>query len=215
MPVQEEEHECEEFADFWIYTYGDLVTLLLCFFVLLFSFCKTDIEKFKSVADSFKPTPPGTPFFMAGQPSVLDKVARDLDTVELPEDTFVAVDDRGIVVSFRDTVFFRPGKAVLLPSARDKLVKFITMVHALPNDILVEGHTDDRSIKNAIFPSNWELSGARAGSVARYFEEEGIKGNRITILGYGKFRPRFRNNTEQKRKLNRRIDVVIKPQDTL
>ncbi|MCZ6647577.1 MAG: chemotaxis protein MotB, partial [SAR324 cluster bacterium] len=71
MPIQEEEHKCEEFDQDWIFTYGDMVTLLLVFFVLLLTFCKTDIEKFKSVAESFKPTPPGSPYFLEGQPSVL------------------------------------------------------------------------------------------------------------------------------------------------
>ena len=113
MPIQEEEHKCEEFDQMWIFTYGDMVTLLLVFFVLLLTFCKTDTEKFKSVAESFKPTPPGSPFFLSGQPAVLEKLAQEAEKVEIPEENFVSLDDRGVVVSFKDTVLFQSGSAAM------------------------------------------------------------------------------------------------------
>ena len=212
MPIQEEEHKCEEFDQMWIFTYGDMVTLLLVFFVLLLTFCKTDIEKFKSVAESFKPTPPGSPFFLSGQPSVLDSLARQAETVEVPEENFVSLDDRGVVVSFKDSALFAPGSAQLLPTAIESLGRFVKFLYALPNDIIIEGHTDNQQGGSRAFPSNWELSSARASAVARYFQREGIKGDRMTVLGFAEFRPRFRNDTPQKRALNRRIDVLIKPQ---
>lgn len=212
MPIQEEEHKCEEFNQQWIFTYGDMVTLLLVFFVLLLTFCKTDVEKFKSVAESFKPVPPGTPFFLSGNPSVLDQVAREAETVEIPEEQFVSLDDRGVVVSFKDSALFAPGSARLLPKAIDSLGKFVKFLYALPNDLIIEGHTDDRPSRSTQFPSNWELSSARASAVARFFQREGLKGDRMTVLGFAEFRPRFRNDSAQKRALNRRIDVLIKPQ---
>lgn len=212
MPIREEEHKCEEFDQQWIFTYGDMVTLLLVFFVLLLTFCKTDVEKFKSVAESFKPTPPGTPFFLTGQPSVLERLAEQAETVELPEEKFVTVDDRGVVVSFRDSALFGPGSAKILPKARKSLLNFVKFLYALPNELIIEGHTDDQPIRSAQFPSNWELSSARASSVARFLEAEGLEGDRMTVIGYAQYRPRFRNDSEEKRALNRRIDVVIKPQ---
>lgn len=212
MPIQEEEHKCEEFDQMWIFTYGDMVTLLMVFFILLLTFCKTDIEKLKSVAESFKPTPPGSPFFLSGQPSVLQSLARQAETVEVPEESFVSLDDRGVVVSFKDSALFAPGSARLLPTAVRSLNTFVKFLYALPNDIIIEGHTDNQQIRSAAFPSNWELSSARASAVARYFQREGINGDRMTVLGFAEFRPRFRNDTPQKRTLNRRIDVLIKPQ---
>ena len=212
MPIQEEEHKCEVFDQYWIFTYGDMVTLLLVFFVLLLTFCKTDIEKFKSVAESFKPTPPGSPFFLSGQPSVLEQLAQQAETVEIPQENFVTLDDRGVVVSFKDSALFGPGSAELLPTAIDSLSRFVKFLYALPNDIVIEGHTDDQRISSAQFPSNWELSSARASAVARYLQAEGIKGDRMTVLGFAEFRPRFLNDSPQKRALNRRIDVLIKPQ---
>jgi chemotaxis protein MotB len=78
--------------------------------------------------------------------------------------------------------------------------------------VIIEGHTDDQPTAGVRYPSNWELSAARASVVARYFEREGIKGQRMQVIGYGEYRPRFRNDTPEKRALNRRIDVIIKPQ---
>ncbi len=212
MPVFEEEHKCEEFDQWWIFTYGDLMTLLLVFFILLFSFCKTDVEKFKSVAESFKPVPAGSPFFLEGRESVLEQLVRQIETSEISEEVFITIDPRGVVVSFRDSALFESGSAALTARARKTLNRFVAYLFGLPNDILVEGHTDDRPIATARFPSNWNLSSGRASTVARFFEAEGVKGGRIRVLGYGQHRPRFRNDTPEKRALNRRIDVVIKPQ---
>lgn len=212
MAKFEEEHECEEFNDWWIFSYGDMVTLLLVFFILLFSFCKTDTEKFKSVAESFKPVPPGSPFFLDGKEAVLETVAQKIETSEISEEVFVTIDPRGVVVSFKDTVLFETGSADLKPGARKILDKFLTYLFGLPNNVVVEGHTDDRKISSRRFPSNWELSSARASAVARFFESEGLKGERIRVIGYGQFRPRFRNVSDATREKNRRIDVVIKPQ---
>lgn len=211
MPIQEEEHKCEEFDQMWIFTYGDMVTLLLVFFVLLLTFCKTDVEKFKSVAESFKPTPPGSPFFLSGQPSVLQSLASKAENVEVPDENYISLDDRGVVVSFKDSALFAPGSATLLPTAVKSLGRFVKFLYALPNDIVIEGHTDDQQISSARFPSNWDLSSARASAVAKFLQNEGIKGDRLTVLGYAEYRPRFRNDTPQKRALNRRIDVLIKP----
>jgi len=212
MPVFAEEHQCEEFSEFWIFSYGDLVTLLLVFFIMLFSFCKTDIEKFKSVAESFKPVPPGSPFFLEGKESVLSQLAQRIETSEIAQEVFVTVDRRGVVVSFKDSALFQSGSADLTDTARKTLSRFVAYLFGLPNDVIIEGHTDNEPTAGVRFPSNWELSAARASSVARYFEAEGIKGRRMQVIGYGEFRPRFRNDTPEKRALNRRIDVIIKPQ---
>ena len=211
MPVFEEEHECEEFTEFWIFSYGDLVTLLLVFFIMLFSFCKTDVEKFKSVAESFKPVPAGSPFFLEGKESVLESIAQQIQTSEISEDVYVTVDQRGVVVSFKDTALFPPASADLTERARKSLNVFAAYLFGLPNDLIIEGHTDNQPISTARFPSNWELSSARASAVARFLESEGVKGRRMHVVGYGPYRPRFRNNTPEKRALNRRIDVIIKP----
>lgn len=210
MPVREEEHVCEEFDQQWIFTYGDMVTLLLAFFILLFSFCRPDIEKFKSVAESFKPVPAGSPFFLSGDPSVLEDVAKRIETSEISDDVYVTVDERGVVVSFKDTTLFTSGSAQLTDRAKKLMAIFVRYLYALPNDVVIEGHTDDQDVRGR-YPSNWELSSARASTVARYLEDDGVRGLRLRVIGYGKYKPRFRNNSPEKRALNRRVDVIIKP----
>ena len=212
MPVfEDEEKKCEEFTDYWIFSYADMVTLLLTFFILLFSFCKVDVEKFKSVAESFKPAPPGTPFFFEGKESLLEAVAAQIQTTELSDEIYVTIDERGVVVSFHNSALFGPGSAELLPEGRKVLERFVQFLYALPNDVAIEGHTDDDPINTPQFPSNWELSSARSSSVARFLEDNGVQPVRLQVIGYGSTRPSFRNDTPEKRALNRRVEVVIKP----
>lgn len=212
MLIQEEDCNCpEEFTDYWIFSYGDMVTLLLAFFIMLFSFCKTDTEKFKSVADSFKPTPPGSPFFLEGKQSVLDALAEAVEASEVFEDVVIAVEDRGVVISFKDSILFEAGSASLRGNAIDKLSIFVRFLYGLPNRVLIEGHTDNQVITSEHYPSNWELSSARASAVARYFEQEGVDGERMRVVGLSGFRPKFLNDSKEKRALNRRIDMVIMP----
>jgi chemotaxis protein MotB len=78
--------------------------------------------------------------------------------------------------------------------------------------VVVEGHTDNTPISTSRFPSNWELSGARAGAVARHLEELGIESDRLELAGYGSTRPKVANDSPELRAINRRIDVLIKPE---
>ena len=85
--IDEEDCEvCIPFDQEWIFTYGDLVTLLFCFFVLLFSMCVYETEKFKSVASSFKPLPAGTPFISEGRDSVVEDISKKVEESELGDD---------------------------------------------------------------------------------------------------------------------------------
>ncbi len=211
MPQFEDEPKPAEPKEIWLISYADLVTLMLAFFILLYSFSSLNARKFQAVAESFKPTPPGTPFFFSGQESAVPSLAERIQTSELANDVFVTVDRRGTVVSFKATALFQSGTAELTEQARKTLTTFVAFVSALPNDVIIEGHTDDQPIRGGPFASNWELSSARAGAVARFLESAGVKGQRMQVVGFGQFRPRFNNDTPEKRALNRRIDVVIKP----
>jgi chemotaxis protein MotB len=83
----------------------------------------------------------------------------------------------------------------------------------IPNSIQVEGFTDDVPIKTAVFPSNWELSAARAASVVHLLMKSGVRPERMTAIGYGEYRPAHSNDTEEGRNLNRRVVVVILGED--
>lgn len=214
MAVEEEvECNCGDERVEWIYTYGDMVTLLLAFFVLLFAMSKTNEEKFKAIAASFRGGPPASPYMFSGAPSPMENIENLLKESDVSaEVSDITIDDRGISVSFSDTAFFAPGSTTPTRKAKQTIEKFARILYVIPNKIIVEGHTDNVPIRSKIFPSNWELSAARAGSIARLLEEFGINSKRLEIAAYGATRPKVANDSPSLRALNRRIDILIKPE---
>ena len=211
--IDEEDCEvCEEFDQAWIFTYGDMVTLLLCFFILLVSMCKIDVAKIKEVSQSFKVTPPGSPFVFSGKKSVLDSVAKEIEQIEMPDDVTINVSEEGVEVSFKETVLFEVGSAELTAEGKEEIANMVPVIAGLPNAILVEGHTDSGSDVHPGYATNWEFSAARASAVASELQAQGIAGDRIQVSGYGDLRPRFFNDTAYKRSLNRRVDVLLLPE---
>lgn len=86
------------------------------------------------------------------------------------------------------------------------------MLNSVPHHIVVAGHTDTRTIRNARYPSNWELSGARAGSVVRYLQQQGIAGSRLSAVGLADTRPLGDNTTLEGRAKNRRVELTLEQQ---
>jgi chemotaxis protein MotB len=211
MPHFEEEAKKPEPKEIWLISYADLVTLMLSFFILLFSFCKVDVETLQAISASFKATPPGTPFFFEGRESSSESVASQIQSSDFGEGLYVTMDERGVVVDLNENALFGAGSADLLPSAEKTLGRFAQFLYAFPNKIAIEGHTDDLPIKTARFPSNWELSASRAAAVARWLEQNGVQSPRLEVIGYGSTRPRFRNDSPEKRALNRRVEIILKP----
>ncbi len=203
--------ECGDEKVDWIYTYADMVTLLLCFFVLLFAMSKHDVEKFKAISNSFRGGPPASPFMFTGAPTPMENAEATIKKSEVAEVVDTTVDDRGIAVSFSDSALFEPGSAELTPEGIETIDKFSKILHAIPNGVVIEGHTDNTPVKTDMFPSNWELSAYRAGAIARMLQEFGVKSERLEIAGFGSTRPKVANDSPALRRLNRRIDILIKP----
>ncbi|MGE5588732.1 MAG: flagellar motor protein MotB [Clostridia bacterium] len=218
----------------WITSYADMTQLLLTFFVLLFAFSSIDAIKFRQAVISLQ----GALGVLTGGPQVLNpgempipKPPSDLrpsgkSEVELEgvmqefqsflkdqaltNDVHLEITERGLVVSFMDKVLFDLGQADLRPEARRVLSEVALILREIPNDIRIEGHTCDLPIRTAKFPSNWELSTARACTVLRYFiEAAALAPDRFTAMGYGQYRPKVPNTSEANRALNRRVDIVI------
>lgn len=221
----------------WLATYGDLVTLLMCFFVLLFAFSSIDAQKFEAVMQSFQ----GSAGVLAGGKSLADgplvfngmpesqvsespqeteelqqikeQVEKYLEQNNLQANVLVELDARGLLLRFKDNVLFDSGKADLKPEAL-KILGFLGNVLSKPEFaeryIRVEGHTDNVPISTMRFPSNWELSAGRATSVIRYYiETTGFRPDRFTASGYGEYYPVANNDTAEGRAKNRRVDLVI------
>lgn len=214
----------------WLTTYSDLVTLLLCFFVLLFAFSEIDAQKFRSIMSSFQ----GGTGVLNGSNTLDPQIDLDSTQVELEEDLeklkdlldeyadsiglgpeiIISVEERGLIIRFMDNVLFDSGKADLKIESREileSIAEMLNMDDFKDRLIKVEGHTDTDPIRySAEFPTNWELSAIRATNVLRYLvEEEGIAGNRISSSGYSFYRPIAPNDTDTNKSKNRRVDIVI------
>lgn len=118
--------------------------------------------------------------------------------------------ERGLVISIKDTLLFPSGSDELNPQARLVIIKLGTALQQIPNQLRVEGHTDDLSINTERFPSNWELSIARATTVLHVLQRDvGIQAQRLSVVGYGEFNPLVPNTNAANRSKNRRVDIVI------
>ncbi|WP_096152928.1 MULTISPECIES: flagellar motor protein MotS [Bacillus] len=118
--------------------------------------------------------------------------------------------ERGIVLILEERVLFETAEAGILPIAHPFLDKVGKLLVKIPNLIKVEGHTDNRPISTSKFPSNWELSTARASSVIRYLiDEHDLSPERFVAVGYGDTRPVVPNNNVENWQKNRRVEIVI------
>ncbi|MGM8365860.1 flagellar motor protein MotS [Virgibacillus sp. W0181] len=234
----------------WMVTYSDMVTLILVFFILLFSFSQIDLVKFEAVSESFRnrmifdfyPSPvpmenptENTSHEEAGKNSnEFDVPAQEADVMD-EEDSLnnlmnnvekflnenglndvVSADrtERGIVLVLQERILFDSGEAQILQSGKPFLNEMGALLTKIPNHVKVEGHTDNRPISNYRYPSNWELSGARAGSVIRYLiNKNDFDESRFSVAGYGDTRPLVANDSPKNWSKNRRVEIVILEED--
>ena len=115
----------------------------------------------------------------------------------------------GVVLKLPGKVLFDTGKAELKPKAKTLLNKVAPLFKQYPYPVRVEGHTDNVPIHTEKYPSNWELSAARAVNVVRYLQGKGLSKEKVFAVGYGEYRPLVSNDTPEHRALNRRVEIVI------
>ncbi len=115
-----------------------------------------------------------------------------------------------VEVELRTDILFPSGQSRLTPAARGVITRLGEALRPFPNELRVEGHTDDRPINTAEFPSNWELSSARAASVVHLLTEKGVAPKRLTVIGHGEFDPVRPNDSEDGRNRNRRVMIIIR-----
>lgn len=120
----------------------------------------------------------------------------------------------GIEITFKDVVLFATGQATLKPQAKKILNGLVPFLQSVNNPVVIEGYTDNRPIHTAQFPSNWELSAARAINVVRYYQAAGVNPNRLSGVGYGQYHPVVPNTTAANRQKNRRVNIVIERMGT-
>ena len=180
----------EEEKEDWLLTYADAITLLMAFFVLLYTVSDPNTEKFEAVTkgmvESLRGGSAKTPF---------TDLSKDLSQVQNEsESSNVGATKRGLTFEFKSRRMFAPGSADILPDgikSLDRVAQVVTFRLGKKNySIEVEGHTDDTPITTPQFPSNWELSSARASAVVRFMISRGVPSDRLRAVGYADTKPK-------------------------
>lgn len=142
--------------------------------------------------------------------AVKESLEEQVDAAGLGSVVGLRYDERGVVVSLPEGIYFRAGTANLRTEALDDLAQIAKAVGAERGEIVVEGHTDDLPVRSPLYPSSWELSAARAARVVRYLVEEGgLDGARLSAVGLADTRPLVENTDDATREANRRVQIVI------
>lgn len=225
--------------DRWLVSYADFITLLFAFFVVMYALSSVNEGKYRVLSDSLlnafgrgqtapiqgepQPAPGGLPRALPTRPRTSEAVrrekeqltgmARSLQQVMAPlvqqGKVRVTQTARGVNVEINASVLFAPGDARLSGDSIQALRAVAEVLRDDDHAIQVEGHTDSVPIRNAQFPSNWELSAVRASSVVRLFIDSGIAEKRLTAVGHGPTQPVGPNDTVEGRMRNRRVSVMI------
>ncbi len=229
MAKKEKKKLEEPSAPFWMTTYGDMVTLLMVFFILILSFSVIQLEKFKGAMSSMKGAlgvmPEMSSTYKRIDPNLQDEESRIrqemvsrissieevLRAMSLSEFVELEANPEGVLIRMGDKLLFESGKAEIMPRALPVLDQIIQTFDGTYKAIYVEGHTDNVPISSARYPSNWELSAARALNVVRYLSKKGhIHPSKLAAVGHGEHRPLLPNTTPQNRAKNRRVEILLR-----
>ncbi|MBZ9624531.1 OmpA family protein [Clostridium sp. FP2] len=222
-------------TDAWIATFSDTMTLLLTFFVLLYSFSTVDAAKFKQIASSLQsvltgetgssilefnvkngevplvgePMPTTTP--IKDTQDIYEKVQSFIKKQKLEGTVVIKTDSRGVIIQLKANILFQSGKAEIIDNSKPVLNSINDLISTLPNDIVIEGHTDNLPISNFEYRNNWQLSSARALNVLEYFVT--VKKQpypaRFKSIACAEYQPIVPNINETNRALNRRVNILI------
>jgi len=223
----------------WLISYADFITLLFAFFVVMYAISVVNEGKYRVVSSSLGDAFGGrdkatttassstvTPIVpvpsliqrrraeaMRIEREKLTRLARDLTSTLAPlvkeGKVRVTQNSRGVSVEINASVLFDPGEARLTAESDQALRALAVLLKDDPHAVQVEGHTDTTPIKNALFPSNWELSAVRASSVVRLFIDSGVAPERLTVVGHSANIAVAPNDTAEGKARNRRVAVTI------
>jgi len=227
-------------ADRWLVSYADFTTLLLAFFMALFTVSDVNPAKLATAAPSLRaafdtpssaaaPAPPPeatTPETAAERPrpgyvlptprpevlaEVRERIERELAGAITAGQLEIGTDERGLVLSLPESATFPVASADVTPTAQAVVDRVASTLEPLDVAVRIEGHTDDTPIRTARYSSNWELSTARASAVVARFIDQRMDPRRLSAPGSGESPPRAANATADGRAANRRVDVVVIP----
>ena len=199
----------KDYINRWVVSYSDFVTMLLALFIVMFAISQNVAKtQAKIIEDNNLQVIENA----TGEThKTVDELIQELNT-KLAENSSVKLvkDERGLIVRMNDSILFDEGSAIIKKNASNTLTEIINVLTTVDNKILVEGHTDSTPINTNTYPSNWELSTARATNIIGYIIRTGkIPPQRLSAAGYGEYMPIADNTSSGGRLLNRRVDIII------
>ena len=207
-------------VDNFFVSWGDLVSLLLVFFVYLFSISEIDVVKFLEAQEAVgseleNPVKNDRLQRMKLEQEKLqemqDKIEEYVETEELQDVVDIEYLDDRLELNFGNALLFQLGSSELKAKALEVMKEVSKITKEIESIIIVEGHTDNIPIKTDQYPSNWELSSARAASVVRAMINQGVPASRFVVMGYHQYKPLVPNSSPANRAKNRRVKITIKP----
>ena len=218
----------------WLETYGDMITLMLCFFVMLYDPSESDANQMAALTASIMGDPTaGGQSLASGRLADLGNTVMSMPSIEKGKNLGVAKvkavslfvpkiksnkitvtsDERGVVVTLAADAFFKQGSADLdIEEVREDLqhlAQFFMEKEVAGRRFRIEGHTDSLPVNPDVWPSNWELSTARAVNVLHALVQYGVDEKQFSVAGYADTRPKFTDDTEEGRAYNRRVDIIF------
>lgn len=203
-------------VDDWLITYSDLVTLILTFFILLAAISKVDPLRFERIAQSLSGaygTSKNTQ--QVDLKTVFRMINELIGESAYAEHVEVELRPIGVAVTFKGNTLFSSGNATIKKNIEPVLVGLAGVMKALPYSIAIEGHTDDIPISSPQFPSNWELSTARASRVVRFLIGRGVETEKLFAAGYADTKSKVPNRDDsgnpipENRAENRRVEIIF------
>lgn len=232
-------HE-EENGEAWLLPYSDLMTLLLALFIALFAISQTDQKKVSELSQAFSSAfnMGGPSFFsqmgpnpgrQAEMPSdedkgnsayiqenqqleeVQKKMQEYIDENSLDDQLSTELSEEGLMIRIKERALFPSGSAQLANQAQSIAPVVAGLLSSIPERVVISGHTDNVPINSAQFPSNWELSSARALTFMKFLlaQNSSLNPARFSAIGYSEYRPLADNSTEEGRQRNRRVEIFI------
>ena len=209
----------EKIDEDWMSTYGDMVTLVLCFFVMMLSVSKPDVAKYEQISAGLSEGL-GKKVIQRPIEMLMTELKDDIQSLDLEKKVAIGSDTQGIVLEFGGDILFNKGSAEIKNTALPALKRMAATLQSerYKNFVFsIEGHTSDEPFSSPQYPSNWELSSARASAIARFLESRGIPRVRLRAVGLYDVAPKYPNHDPygqpipQNRKKNRRVVIHIEP----
>ena len=219
----------------WLLTYADMITLLLLFFILLYTISSLNVGKYKLISSAISSVFNGANFGLLFDQSNVGSADLSPPTQKQPAQTTkvqnqrllftnavsqlrlliqqklvrVTSNEQGVTITLAADTQFKSGSADIEQNSLPVLRQVAEFLNGVPNSVRIEGNTDDTPVGGTQFTSNWQLAAARAVNVLSTFEDYGVAPDRMSAVSFGSTKPLMSNATPEGRAYNRRVDIVI------